>query len=59
MFTISKGYDGRFKHKRRLLHERSHLDLEFPQSDNRVLRTYVRMLENDHSTVKAAVNLNS
>jgi len=59
MFTISKGYDGRFKHKSRLLHERSHLALEFPQSNNRILRTYVPMLENAQITEKGAANLNS
>ena len=48
-----------FKKKNRLLQESSHLTLEFPQSNNRVLRTFIPFLENPRIAEKGTANLNS
>ena len=48
-----------FKKNNRLLQERSHLTLEFPQSNNRVLRTFIPFLENPRIAEKGTANLNS
>ena len=55
---ISKGYAGRFPKNKRLLQERSHLAVEFPQTNNRVYRTYIPMLENASISEKGRANLN-
>jgi len=49
----------KFNKNKRLLQERSHLTLEFPQSNDRVLRTFIPFLENPKITEKGAANLNS
>mgnify|MGYP003634953906 CR=1 FL=1 len=41
----------------RKLEERSHLAIEFPQTDNRVFRTYLPFLENPKVTEKGSANL--
>ena len=56
---LSKGFDGKLNKKNRLLHERSHLALEFPQSDNRVIRTFIPILENPQVSERGAANLNN
>lgn len=43
----------------RLLHERSHLTLEFPQPDARFLRTFIPILENPSIQEKGQANLNA
>ena len=45
--------------KKRRLSERSHLTIEFPQSDNRVIRTFIPFLENPSISEKGKANLNS
>ena len=55
---LSKGFDGKLNEKKRLLHERSHLALEFPQSNNRAIRTFVPFLENPKITERGSANLN-
>tara|TARA_Y100001937_G_scaffold37513_1_gene53503 strand:- start:27647 stop:28681 length:1035 start_codon:yes stop_codon:yes gene_type:complete len=47
------------KRKKRLLHERSHFALEFPQANNRVIRTFIPFLENPQITERGEANLNS
>lgn len=47
-----------FKKIARKLEERSHLTFEFPQSDNRVFRTYLPFLENPKVSEKGSSNLN-
>jgi hypothetical protein len=42
----------------RKLEERSHLAIEFPQTNNRVFRTYVPFLENPKISEKGSSNLN-
>jgi hypothetical protein len=54
-----KGYDGRLNKNKRRLPERSHLTLEFPQKDDRVLRTFVPFMENPQISEKGRANLNS
>ena len=44
---------------KRRLSERSHLTIEFPQSDNRVIRTFIPFLENPIISEKGKANLNS
>ena len=56
---LFKGYDGKLPIKKRRLSERSHLTIEFPQSDNRVIRTFVPFLENPTITEKGKANINS
>ena len=56
---LAKGYDGKLPIKKRRLSERSHLTIEFPQSDNRVIRTFVPFLENPTISEKGKANLNS
>tara|TARA_S200002703_G_scaffold158525_1_gene169136 strand:+ start:3103 stop:4149 length:1047 start_codon:yes stop_codon:yes gene_type:complete len=46
------------KHKR-LLQERSHLTLEFPQSGDRVFRTFIPFLENPTINERGQANLNT
>jgi len=45
------------KMNKRKIEERSHLTLEFPQTDNRVIRTYIPMLENPTITETGKANL--
>jgi len=47
------------KVKPRLLHERSHLTLEFPQPDARFLRTFIPILESPSIQEKGQANLNA
>jgi len=47
----------RFKPNKRLLHERSFLTLEFPQSDDRVIKARIPMLENCSITENGKANL--
>ncbi len=56
---LFKGYDGRLNKRNRLLHERSHLALEFPQSKDRVIRTFVPFLENPQISEKGRARLNT
>lgn len=49
----------KFEKNKRLLQERSHLTLEFPQSGDRVLRAFIPFLENPRIIEKGAANLNS
>jgi hypothetical protein len=56
---LSKGYDGSIKQNKRKLSDRSHLTIEFPQSDNRVIRTFVPFLENPTVSEKGKANLNN
>lgn len=44
---------------KRALHERSHLTLEFPQSGDRVIRTFIPFLENPIISEKGKANLNT
>jgi hypothetical protein len=48
-----------FNKNKRKLHDRSHLTLEFPQSNDRVIRTYIPFLENPIISEKGSANLNS
>ena len=43
----------------RRLSDRSHLTIEFPQSEGRVIRTFVPFLENPTISEKGKANLNS
>ena len=54
-----KDFGKKSKVGKRLLHERSHMALEFPQSDNRVIRTFIPFLENPQITERGQANLNS
>ncbi len=56
---LFKGYDGKLNKNKRRLPERSHLTIEFPQKDDRVLRTFVPFMENPAITEKGRANLNS
>tara|TARA_R100001509_G_scaffold23186_2_gene12347 strand:+ start:3257 stop:4336 length:1080 start_codon:yes stop_codon:yes gene_type:complete len=56
---LSKGFDGKLNKKNRLLHERSHIALEFPQTNNRVIRTFIPILENPQITERGNANLNN
>ena len=47
-----------FRKKKRLLHERSFLTLEFPQSDDRAIKTYIPFLENPQISEKGQARLN-
>jgi len=47
-----------FRKKKRLLHERSFLTLEFPQTDNRAIKTYIPFLENPQISEKGQARLN-
>lgn len=49
----------RFEKVKRLIQERSHLTLEFPQSKGRVIRTFIPFLENPVITERGRSNLNS
>ena len=62
MVTFLKDILGPSSYKRvkpRLLHERSHLALEFPQPDARFTRAYVPFLENPRISEKGRANLNA
>jgi hypothetical protein len=48
-----------FNKNKRKLHDRSHLTLEFPQSNDRVIRTYIPFLENPIISEKGSAKLNS
>ena len=52
------GYDGKFPINKRRLSERSHLTIEFPQQDNRVIRTFIPFLENPNISERGTANLN-
>ena len=54
-----KGYDGKLAKKKRLLHERAHLALEFPQTRERVIRTYIPFLENPQINERGKARLNT
>ena len=56
---LSKGFDGKLNKNKRFLHERSHLALEFPQSNDRIIRTFIPMLENAQISERGTANLNS
>jgi len=56
---FAKGYDGRLDKKKRLLHERSHLAIEFPQPAERVIRTYIPFLENPQIAERGRARLNT
>jgi len=56
---LFKGYDGKLKQNKRRLSERSHLTIEFPQSDNRVIRTFIPFLENPTISEKGKAKINS
>ena len=56
---LFKGYDGRLNKNKRKLPERSHLTLEFPQANDRVLRTFIPFMENPTISEKGRANLNS
>lgn len=47
-----------FRKKKRLLHERSFLTLEFPQTDDRAIKTYIPFLENPQISEKGQARLN-
>ncbi|MAL10461.1 MAG: hypothetical protein CMF74_12465 [Maricaulis sp.] len=55
---LSKGFTGKLGEKKRLLHERSHLALEFPQSNDRAIRTFIPFLENPRISERGSANLN-
>ena len=62
MVTFLKDTFGPSSYKRvkpRLLHERSHLALEFPQPDARFSRAYIPFLENARISEKGRANLNA
>lgn len=50
---------GAIGRKKRVLHDRSHLTLEFPQSKDRVIRTYIPFLENPQINEKGRARLNT
>ena len=50
---------GSLRKNKRVLHERSHLTLEFPQTDNRIIRAYVPFLENAEIVEKGSARLNT
>jgi hypothetical protein len=54
-----KDFGTKSKVGKRLLHERSHMAVEFPQSNDRVLRTFIPFLENPQITERGQANLNS
>jgi hypothetical protein len=56
---FAKGFDGRLNKKKRLLHERSHLAIEFPQPAERVIRTYIPLLENPQIAERGRARLNT
>ena len=57
--SLFKGYDGKLNENKRRLSERSHLTIEFPQSDQRVIRTFIPFLENPTISERGKANLNS
>ena len=52
---MAKTFYDKFNHRK--LEERSHLAIEFPVKDNRVLRAYIPFLENPTITEKGSSNL--
>lgn len=57
--NIFKDPNSRFLKNNRKLAERSHLTLEFPQSNDRVIRTFIPFMENPIISEKGRANLNS
>jgi hypothetical protein len=57
--SLFKGYDGKLNENKRRLSERSHLTIEFPQSNQRVIRTFIPFLENPTISERGKANLNS
>tara|TARA_R100001443_G_scaffold36998_3_gene50782 strand:+ start:830 stop:1900 length:1071 start_codon:yes stop_codon:yes gene_type:complete len=55
---LFKGFDGRLNKNKRLLQERSHLTIEFPHSEDRVIRTFIPFLENPIIKERGKANLN-
>lgn len=55
-FSTSKFKDG---YKKRLLHERSHLKLEFPQQGDQTIQAYIPFLENPEINEKGKSKLNT
>jgi len=57
---VAKGYtNGALKKHKRGLSDRSHLTIEFPQSKDRVIRTFVPFLQNPSISEKGKANLNT
>jgi hypothetical protein len=57
---VLKGYtNGALKKHKRGLSDRSHLTIEFPQSKDRVIRTFVPFLQNPSISEKGKANLNT
>jgi hypothetical protein len=56
---LSKGYDGKLRQNKRKLSDRSHLTIEFPQENDRVIRTFIPFLENPTISEKGKANINS
>ena len=57
---VLKGYtNGALKKHKRGLSDRSHLTIEFPQTKDRVIRTFVPFLENPSISERGRANLNS
>lgn len=57
--SILGGNNFRLNKKKRLLHERSHLALEFPQSNQRAIRTFIPFLENPQISERGKIRLNN
>ena len=55
-FSTSKFKDG---YKKRYLHERSHLKLEFPQQGDQTIQAYIPFLENPEINEKGKSKLNT
>ncbi len=55
---LFKGFDGKLNKNKRLLQERAHLTLEFPHSEDRVIRTFIPFLENPSIKERGKANLN-
>ena len=56
---LFKGYDGKLNKNKRKLSDRAHLAIEFPQKDDRVIRTFVPFLENPIIQEKGRARLNT
>jgi hypothetical protein len=54
-----KDFGKKSKVNKRFLHERSHMALEFPQSNGRVIRTFIPFLENPQINEIGRANLNN
>jgi hypothetical protein len=53
-----KGYDGKLRQNKRKLSDRSHLTIEFPQSNDRVIRTFIPFLENPNISERGKALIN-